>query len=555
MKYIARLMLFFLTAHVQPGLAQSDFYFNGCQSFYNSAVAKNYYQVSRLNNQNVFEPKMVNYGAGMSLPWSLDHNAAKTKLIINLNQLIATNVIDRALNQAVDIFYMIKSQRALSFSHVNHELVNLPTLIASHFCKNNQCDTEALETKIAQKIDGKRRMSYARYSFSEIAENLSFLVSSLNLKIYGVFAMTRVISKRIGAPLTREEFYAKKMHNEKLHQIHIENAYEEYTYFINSNWGLENNIIFKSLNADYSDMELSSEETLLEVVNSFNILAQAAPEALADVFSKNEKYQNSFCEIYDIVDNATTNLGMEKSSINADWYMSPLLLGMLFIPAIMTGGAFVALPALFWSLTAITAADLSYKLYIHSKTLEEVNSYRAINYVSKRNPLQIKQMFELQKAALEQGNTIKTLLMLELIGLGIASKVVKIAEKVYKKMSRADVISEFTYLFKNSNIESAMRRFFWKKNINSVDDLTKHINSLSEKELYDFLVHTKSMSVGKIIAGSEMTIEAAKLGYVYSTSGIYLEVNPITIMMDAITHNYENKLNQRELEESVRYDL
>ncbi|EQC47386.1 hypothetical protein [Bacteriovorax sp. Seq25_V] len=556
-------------------------YYNGCRSFYNVKWAHSYFKVANRADIDIEEPVMVNYGAGYeSNEFKSSLKSFQLNLFQKLNYEIARKVLFRSVDQSINIYYLIDTQKMPSSGRtINHMISYLPGWISKNYCRHYCEDETKLKNYISEKLDGISRYNPKRYTFEELSESLSFLISSLNNKIdrrefktyedylksyffmfkgtFGILMLTSEIQEIVGLPLTKEEFRdSSKRHNEKIDAEDVEDAYRGYLKMIKNNWSKVGNIITKNLASATLARENSGsyeekEERLTNEISTFSQFTLHAPDIVAQTFKENTLFSDNYCLIYDLVDYAYVTQGSLESGESSQWYLAPILLGMLFIPFILTGGAIFAMSWIFYGLTAITVADIGMKSYKLYNNQQEKEFAHFLTSMSERDQYQLQELLKMKAQFIQDGKAVGAILALELIGLGIASKVIKVTEKIYQKISRVDMIDDVIRAASRSDLSGKSTRFFlMQKNI-SINDLETYLAKLSDKEMFEFMMKLKSASIGKKVFASELAVEGTKMSYVYANSSFYGEINPATIIFDVLTKKYLNKEKQYELDASL----
>lgn len=576
-----RILFLFIFVFHSTFAQVSGEYYNGCRSFYNVKWAHSYFKVANRADIDIEEPVMVNYGAGYeSNEFKSSLKSFQLNLFQKLNYEIARKVLFRSVDQSINIYYLIDTQKMPSSGRtINHMISYLPGWISKNYCRHYCEDETKLKNYISEKLDGISRYNPKRYTFEELSESLSFLISSLNNKIdrrefktyedylksyffmfkgtFGILMLTSEIQEIVGLPLTKEEFRdSSKRHNEKIDAEDVEDAYRGYLKMIKNNWSKVGNIITKNLASATLARENSGsyeekEERLTNEISTFSQFTLHAPDIVAQTFKENTLFSDNYCLIYDLVDYAYVTQGSLESGESSQWYLAPILLGMLFIPFILTGGAIFAMSWIFYGLTAITVADIGMKSYKLYNNQQEKEFAHFLTSMSERDQYQLQELLKMKAQFIQDGKAVGAILALELIGLGIASKVIKVTEKIYQKISRVDMIDDVIRAASRSDLSGKSTRFFlMQKNI-SINDLETYLAKLSDKEMFEFMMKLKSASIGKKVFASELAVEGTKMSYVYANSSFYGEINPATIIFDVLTKKYLNKEKQYELDASL----
>ena len=577
---IRLLFIFIFIFHVTFAQASGEYY-NGCRSFYNVKWAHSYFKVAKTANVDVEKPVMVNYGAGYKpKDFRASFESFQLSLFKKLNYEIARKVLYRSVDQSINIYYLIDTQKMPSSGRtINHMVSYLPGWISKNYCRHYCEDENKLKAYIKEKFDGLSRYNPKRYTFEELSESLSFLVSSLNNKLdrgdfrtyedylksyffmfkgtFGILMLTSEIQELVGLPLTQEEFRdSSKRHHEEIDAEDVEDAYRGYLKMIKNNWSKVGNIITQNLetnslaeekNNSYEEMK----EKLTNEVNSFSRFTLHAPDIVAQTFKENTLFSDNYCLIYDLVDNTYVTQGSLDSGTSSRWYLAPVLLGMLFIPFILSGGAIFAMSWIFYGLTAISVADIGMKSYKLYQNQQEKEFAHFLTSMSERDQHQLQELLKMKAQLIQDGKTLGAIIAFELIGLGIASKVIKVTGKIYQKISRIDMIDDVIRVASRNDLSGKSTRFFlMQKNI-PVKDIEIYLAKLSDKEMFEFMMKLNSASLGKKVLASELVIEGTKMSYVYANSSFYGEINPATILFDALTNKYLNNEKQYELNTSI----
>ncbi len=569
-KLISYLVVFTLIFNSSSAFAGE--LYNGCRAFFDTDSAMAYYQVANMADLDVESPKMVRNTAGMDEPFMWNPGYEKLQIFRKINNELREKILDKAIKQAADVFYLIKEQKGGIEHFYDHRLEILPKKIADVICRFQCENRESVEQTVKAKIDGLSRMGYARYTFKEISSKNNFLISGLNnhlkkkkthenyklyLKKYflmfqgffGILNLTHIIKKKIGRPVTQDEYFKNDFDfHEELNFVSMEKALYEYKYFMNQNWALKNNKIYNNMDMVIEDRWYSKEEVNREVA-VFSLIVKSAPEFVAELFQKNELYQNWYCIIFDSLDTYYIENGNEEAKVSSMWYLSPILLGMLFIPFLGVGAGLYALQYFFYALTALTVVDIGSKLIDLNKSMKHKNSVHSLTQLSTRQTHQVKRIMKISAQLEAKGKTIGSILILELIGLGIASKIIKVGKQVFQKTNNIKLKAQ---ALKALNLNKlGINKLFYKFDIQNAKDLDKFFKTATDEEIYKLIVQTKGLSIGKKIMASEVTIEGAKLGYIYANSQIYGEVNPASILLDAIAGKYEDLEKQAKLDEMI----
>ena len=207
-------------------------------------------------------------------------------------------------------------------------------------------------------------------------------------------------------------------------------------------------------------------------------------------------------------------------------------------------------------LTGITAVDLGNKIYDLTQMINDLQGKHFATGLSSRSMYQLRKLAQLQGRLSENGRAIRTIFLLEVIGLGIASKIFSVGNKVYQKMTRSDLLADALYSF-NLRGQSVINStsVFYKKGLYNEDLIKEFFQNASDKEVYDFVVKSHGLSLGKKVLASETVVELSKLGYVMQNGSLFLEVSPVDIIFKAISNKYEDHGKQFQLNHIIHEEL
>ena len=545
-------------------------YFDVCNSFINVDSAEKYFWLNKkIDSAYNLVPVMVKNRSGEG---NRNFRAPVINQIVKKTQ---EQLRSRGLKQLAQIYYQIDSQsiyRGGPYGEtfkISHNLEYIPRLINKIVCADDCSTTDKLEywLQTNEYIDTFKRDDKKRYRFKEIANILAGKVKEVNrvfkellnnettydhyaLKYFelfegpfGKFMLTPKMHKLLGAIITPENIKHNnyKLHVENISENHIDSAFIEYLKISKENWNKNYGILFSKQNKDCNCAE-DNENSL----HRLSELLESSPDIVANTFKENPEFQKDICWIMREIDHYNLNKGNNASLDNATWYLTPGAILIYSIPLILGAIPATVISVSFVALNAYTAVDF-YKKYQNLKT--EKNKIQSMYYNLNLNGFD---KFSFQNINQKEKNYSSNLkdrdvtLAVETVGLLVGAGILKVASKLYKKMSRGDISRYLKSIFEKGTLKERVK--LSNEGIENISDVDKFVKVASEKELYKIMLKSKEFALGKALFASETVTEGIKQGYLFHNGKLFLEINPLKLLRDGLGKYEINRIKQNELE-------